>query len=524
MLLPQHLLEPVLSSAAMREADRFTIEDLGLPGRVLMETAGRGVVDIAARILGSPAGKRVAVLCGRGNNGGDGFVVARVLRERGAIVRAVITGDDDGLSGDAGTNLDLLRELARGDEDLTIVARGTVDGIDVFWPEWIVDAMLGIGVTGALRQPVAGFARWANDSPAPVVAVDLPTGLDADTGAAADGAVKATLTVTMAALKAGHLLADGPALCGRIEVVDIGIPRSAVAEALRQRGSAWLTTDEAVRAALPRRGAQAHKYSAGRVLVIAGSVEFPGAAVMTALAAARAGAGAVTAAVPAGARGLVASHLTEVMTFPVPETEDGYASLKAFGILRERAESADAVVLGPGIGRHDSTQALVRKLVSDIRAPIVIDADGLNALAGHVDILRAGKARSRVLTPHLGELRRLIAEDDFEAGDRLGRTASLAAELRSVLVIKGMPSVVGSPAGETLIASPTSPALATAGTGDVLAGVTASLLAQGADALSAAAMALHLGGRTAQKFAARNNPRSLLATDLIRGLPAALDE
>jgi ADP-dependent NAD(P)H-hydrate dehydratase / NAD(P)H-hydrate epimerase len=514
--------EPVLSTEAMRTADRRTMAEFGLPGFTLMETAGRGAADAIEQVFGPMAGRDVLVLAGRGNNGGDGFVVARVLAGRGARVRVVALGLEDDVTEDAARHLRLFRALAEHDDALRLDAFDDIRQVAAANPPaLVVDALLGIGVTGPLREPVDALARWINGQPAPVVALDVPTGLDADTGRAADDAVRADLTVTMAARKTGLLFNAGPAHAGRVEVVDIGVLPHVLADVLSMPGCARRSTDEAVRRLLPIRASDAHKYSAGKVVAVAGSRAFPGAAAMAAEAAARAGAGAVVCCTPESARPLVAAHLVEVMSEPMPETGGGTLARAALDALAERAAGADAVLVGCGLGRDPETYALVRDLLPRLGAPLVLDADGLNALAGHTDLLSAHAAGRWVLTPHLGELNRL-AGDDLDPTDRVRLAARWAARWDCVLVVKGMPSVVGTPDGRVFIGGAGNVALATAGTGDVLAGMTAGLLAQGLGPAEAAVCALHLGGLAADRYAAARDPRSMLATDLLRELPHVL--
>ncbi|MEM1044359.1 MAG: NAD(P)H-hydrate dehydratase [Bacteroidota bacterium] len=519
--MPAHLdlFEPVLSTEAMRAADRQTMEAFGIPGFALMETAGRGAVDRIEAAFGAMAGRRVLVLAGKGNNGGDGFVVARVLAARGAHVRVVTTATKDNATEDTARNLALFRTLAEHSDHLALDAFEHTDYLTVSPPpDLVVDALLGIGVTGLLRPPVDALARWANAHEAPIVALDVPTGLDSDTGVAQGGTIRADLTVTMAAPKAGLLFNDGPAHAGRVEVVDIGIPPHLMRHALAMPGSARRTTDRAVRALLPERAPDAHKYTAGRVLVVAGSRAFPGAAVMASHAAARVGAGAAVCCTAASARPLLSAHLTEVMTVGLPETDTGALAPEALDALVQQAERADTVLIGCGLGTHPATQQLVRDLLPCLRCPAVIDADGLNALAGHTDLL-TGLALPPVLTPHTGELQRLVGTDDLDTTDRIALAADWAERWQAVLVVKGLPSVVGTPGGPTFVAGAGGPALATAGTGDVLAGMTAGLLAQGLDPAEAAVCALHLGGRAAERYTATRRSNTLLATDLLAELP-----
>ena len=516
--------EPILSTDAMRAADRRTIEAFGLPGFTLMETAGRGAAEMIERVYGAQAGRHVLVLAGKGNNGCDGFVVARVLAGRGARVRVVTLATEEEATEDTAHNLRLFRALVAHDERLQLDVFEHISQIAAAHPpDLVVDALLGIGVTAPLRAPVDTLARWMNGQAAPVVALDVPTGLDSDTGLAQPDAVRANLTVTMAAKKTGLLFNDGPGQAGRVEVVEIGIPQHLLADAIALPGSALRSTDAAVRRLLPTRAADAHKYSAGKVVTVAGSDAFPGAAVMASEAAARAGAGAVVCCTAASARPTIEAKLTEVMTVALPETDDGSLAPSALDSITEQTASADAVLVGCGLGKHPKTQALVRDLLPRLDGPVVVDADGLNALAGHTDLVAEHADGRWVLTPHLGELKRLVGED-LDATNRVRLAAEWAERWQSVLVVKGMPSVVGTPDGRVFVGGSGNPALATAGTGDVLAGMTVGLLAQGLAPAEAAICALHLGGLAADRWAATRAPRTLLATDILRELPHVLTE
>ncbi len=522
---PRDLFEPLLSTEAMRAADRGTMESFGLPGFTLMETAGRGAADVIETVFGPMARRDVLVLAGKGNNGGDGLVVARVLAGRGAHVRVVTLATEDDATEDTAHNLRLLRRIAEHDDHVSIDVFDDIRQVAAAHPpDLVVDALLGIGVTGPLRAPVDALARWMNGQPAPVVALDVPTGIDSTTGTAQPDAVRAALTVTMAARKTGLLFNDGPGHAGRVEVVDIGIPPHLMTEALGVAGSARRSTDAAVRALLPERPRDAHKYTAGRVVTVAGSHAFPGAAVMASEAAARAGAGAVICCTPASARPIVETKLTEVMTVALPETDEGTLAHDALDTLVERAGSADAVLVGCGLGKHPETQRLVRTLLTKLDGPVVVDADGLNALAGHTDLISNYAGGQWVLTPHTGELSRLVGTDDLDTTDRIAVAARWAARWNCVLVLKGMPSVVATPDGAVFVAGVSNTALATAGTGDVLAGMTVGLLAQGMAPADAAICALHLGGRAADRYSATRQARTMLATDLLCELPYVLSD
>ena len=522
---------PVFSTAAMREADRRTMEEAGLPGAVLMETAGRGVARRIAERLGSVAGQRIAVLAGKGHNGGDGLVVARVLAQAGASVTVATTMREADASDDAARTLRLASRTARHAPDrlqlLPIREGFDPDRFDRTMRrdgdfDLVVDALLGIGAAGPLRRPVDGLCAWANRQSAPTIALDLPSGIDSDTGKAAEGTICAVQTLCMAALKPGVLFGDGARHAGRAEIIPIGIPEDLRHAALQGGGSARLTTDEGVRRLLPQRRADAHKYSAGMVLAVVGSGPFAGAAALACMAAARSGAGYVVAATPAAARDLVRTHQPEISTPTLPGP-DAHLTEDALDLILEHAAKADSLLIGPGLGGDASTQRLVRRLLASVdpALPVVLDADGLNAVAAHDDAsaFLHEHARGRLLlTPHLGELRRLVRDQDFDPARRIEATARLASEWNAALLFKGMPSVVAGPDGEAFVGGAGGTALATAGTGDVLAGLSAGLCAQGLSVLHVGACALHLGGRSADQFTADQSGRALVASDLVAGL------
>lgn len=512
------MLQPILTSAGMRAADRATMNDWGLPGRVLMETAGRATADaLAARY--PVHGQRVTVLAGTGNNGGDGLVIARALAARGATVRCLTLATEADAPDDTAANLRLLRQLAADDDALDLIPYQDVGQAANAPADLVVDALLGIGVSGPLREPVRSLCAWANRQPAPVVAVDVPSGLDATTGAAAEDTVRADLTVTMAAPKAGLLLGDGPQVTGEVVVAEIGIPAAEVEGA----AAAHRASDRWIAAHLPRRAPDAHKYSAGTALCVVGSRHFTGAAILSTGAAYRSGAGAVLACTPESAQPVVDTRNPEVMVSAQPETSAGTLAAAAADAVRQRAEKADAVLVGCGLGREDETLQLVRQFVEDLDAPLVLDADGLAAFAGTADAL-ADRSAPLVLTPHLGELRRLLGDDDFVPNDPIETVRELAARWDAVVLLKGMPSVVGVPDGRVFVGPPGQPALATAGTGDVLAGTLVGLLAQGLDAPEAAVCALHLGAAAADLWSRTHGSAGLVASDIPDLLPRTVRE
>ncbi len=524
---PSALALPVLTADAMRTADRFTIEEFGIPGFTLMESAGRCAADAIERAYGPVTGKRVACLCGKGNNGGDGFVVARVLLARGARLQVYTTGDAGEMREEAAQNLRLLEKLAARLPD-HMLALHRFTGIRQLAaaaaPDLYVDALLGTGLTKELREPIRSLVDWLNTQPQPCIALDLPTGLHTDTGEVLGACVKADLTVTMAALKAGLLLHDGPDHAGRIEIAEIGIPGFAIEQAINTAGPTHLTTDALVRAWLPRRSHQAHKYSVGMALVVAGSPGLTGAPVMASSAAARSGAGAVVCACQEKVQPVLATKMTEVMTLALPESNGGGIDPeRALETLKSRMEQSRALLVGPGLGRHPDTQQFVRQLLWQTDLPVVIDADGLNALVGHTDLLSGRAGGNQVLTPHAGEFKRL-AGGEVDLSNRIAVVRAHAQQWNCVLVMKGMPSITGLPDGRVYVNGTGNPALATAGSGDILAGMCAGLLAQGLSAEQAAVCALHLGGAAADRYRRTQNERTMLAMDLLDQLPHVLKE
>jgi NAD(P)H-hydrate epimerase len=516
---------PLLTAAAMREADRFTIDEYGIPSFTLMESAGRGCAEAIEAAYGPLDGASVVVLCGKGNNGGDGLVVARRLVATGARVHVVLASAPDDLRDDAAHNLDLLRQLrAEGPDDrLTI---GVLEALGALTetanrlaPDLYVDALLGTGLTSELREPIRSLVEWVNDRPAPTVAIDVPTGLHSDTGAVLGAAVQADRTVTMAAPKIGLRVGDGPRHAGPVDVVDIGIPAFVLDRVAQQDGCARATTDAAVRAWWPGRAPDAYKYSVGTALVVGGSARFVGAPTLASRAAVRSGAGYVTCAGPASIQPTLAGHLPGVPTLPLPADDDGLTPDATAPVADERA---DALLVGPGLGRREGPRGFVHRLVAATDRPLVLDADGLNALADGPDDWPEHADGDWILTPHEGEFRRLAGEVDL--ADRVATVQDYARRWNVVLLLKGQPSVVAGPEGRTYVGSTGTPALATAGTGDVLAGQCVGLLAQGLDPVRAAAAALHLGGAAARRYARRRDPRTMAAADLIDHLPEATRE
>jgi len=520
-----HPAPPALTAEAMREADRYTIEEYGIPSFTLMESAGRGCAEAIQSTYGPLGGTTVVVLCGKGNNGGDGLVVARRLYEAGARVHVVLASEPDALRDDPARNLDLLEQLRAedGEERLTIGALGDLDALTTtanrLGPRLYVDALLGTGLTSDVREPLRGLVEWVNGRPAPTVALDVPTGLHSDTGAVLGSAVQADRTVTMAAPKTGLLVGDGPEYAGDVDVIDIGIPGFVLDRVAQEPGCVRETTDAVVRVWWPTRPRGAYKYSVGRAMVIGGSRRFSGAPTLASRAAVRSGAGYVTCACPEPVQSTIAGTLTTVPTLPLSVTDEG---VSPNAVERVLGEQADALLVGPGLGRGADTRRFVHRLLRDNDAPLVLDADGLNALADLDADWTEHADGSWILTPHIGEFRRLAG--NVERTDRVRTVQEYARRWNVVLLLKGQPSIVADPEGRTYVGRTGTAALATAGTGDVLAGQCVGLLAQGLPPIQAAAAALHLGGAAAQQYTSTRDPRTMSASDLIDELPEVTRE
>ncbi len=500
----------------MRGVDRWAIEEQGVSGLELMERAGAGVVRAVERL--APDGP-VSVVCGKGNNGGDGLVVARLLRDAGRSVMVVCVAPPAELKGDAAVNLERLPGEAPLRLDGTTWSSAVDDSSDPvggLGGGLIVDALLGTGFSGEPHGVVAEAIEAICGCAGLVVSVDVPSGVDASTGAVRGLAVRATCTVSFHAPKPGLWIRPGKAHAGEVEVVDIGIPRGAPMAA-----SIGLLESSVMRL-LPRREAAGTKFSSGHVLVVGGSRGLSGAPAMAARASMRAGAGYVTAFIPASLQPILASGGTpELMTRALPE-EEGALSVEGIEEVLEGGGRAGALVLGPGLGRTSAAEEFARGLARQALIPLVLDADGLNAHAGRLVELASRTAPS-VLTPHGGELARLLELDSEEiARDRLHHVRAAARLARAIVVLKGDDTLVADPGGRVAVSRGASPALATAGTGDVLAGVIAALLAAGTEPFTASAAGVWLHAEAGRGAARRvGAAEGVIASDVVEALPGA---
>jgi NAD(P)H-hydrate epimerase len=508
---------PLPTAEEMRQADRRATERYGVPSLLLMENAGRGAVDVIERVLGPVAGRRVVVVAGRGNNGGDGLVVARHLRSRGAEVRVWLAGRAGEVRGDAGVNLEAWRRGGGAVEEAPDAAALGALPAALAAADLVVDALLGTGVRGPVTGAVAAAVELVNAAGRPVCALDLPSGLPSDGEAPAGPVIQARLTVTFGLPKLGLVLPGGAERAGQVEIADLGVPRDWLAAGIRT----GLLEAADVRATLPPRPLDAHKGRYGHLLVVAGSVGKTGAAALACLGALRAGTGLVTCATAASQQPVVAARLSEAMTEPLAETAGRTVSVEAVERLLELVSRMDAVALGPGLGLDPETQRAVHELVGRVERPLVVDADGLTALAGRLDLVRRAPA-PRLLTPHPGEAARLLACSIAEVQrDRLASARRLAAESGALVALKGARTVVATPEGEAIVNPSGNPGMATGGTGDVLTGVVGGLLAQGVAPARALPAAVFLHGLAGDLAAESRGMVGLVAGDLAEALPAA---
>ena len=516
----------VVTAAEMRQIDQDTIEGIGIPGIVLMETAGSAIVGAIKQHY--PTAQRIGILVGKGNNGGDGLVIARQLAHTGHDVHTFLVSPADSFTGEAEINLQIVKRLGLQIEEILtdtgFYGTGTVS-TTLANCELLIDAIFGTGLRGAIRDPIARLIDAINSISTPILSVDLPSGLDADTGNPLGICVQADRTVTIGLPKRGLLVHPGAELAGELEVVDIGFPEQVVdAQGIKVQ---WTTAAQASEW-IPQRPSASYKGSYGRVLVVAGSTGMTGAAALTSEAALRAGAGLVTLAVPKHLNPILETLLPEVMTLPLPETETGSLSASAISAILKFAETTKSVLaIGPGISQHPDTVALVRQLIRENREQrlnlrLVIDADGLNAIARTPEIM-SFLDRETVLTPHPGEMARLTdtSVSTLEA-DRIRTAQTYASEHGVTLVFKGAPTVISDANGNAWINSTGNPGMGTGGMGDVLTGVIAGLMAQGLSGERAAVLAVYIHGLAGDIVSERLGMHGLIASDVLKAVPEAI--
>ena len=514
----------VVTAAEMRQIDQDTIEGIGIPGIVLMETAGSAIVRAIERHY--PTCQRIGIFAGKGNNGGDGIVIARQLAHVGRDVHLFLVSPEDSFTGEAQTNLQIAKNLGlRIEEILTgFYGTGTVP-TTLASCELLIDAILGTGLRGTVRDPITTIINAINRLPTPILSVDLPSGLDADTGHPLGTCIQADRTVTIGLPKRGVLMHPGAELTGKLEVVDIGFPEQVVdAQNIKVN---WTTAAQASQW-MPSRPPFSHKGSYGRVLIVAGSTGMTGAAALASEAALRAGAGLVTLAIPKHLNPILEGLLPEVMTLPLPETDAGSLAVSATSTILEFAVKTKSVLaIGPGLSQHPETVSFVHQLIRENREQgldlrMVIDADGLNALAQAKETLSLLNSDT-VLTPHPGEMARLTNTSvPVLEKDRISTAQQFASKYSVTLVFKGAPTVTSDPNGNLWVNSTGNPGMATGGMGDVLTGIISGLMAQGIPSESAATLGVYLHGLAGDTVAERSGMHGLIASDVLKAVPQAI--
>lgn len=508
----------IVTAAQMQEMDRRTIHEFGIPGRVLMESAGRGATRVFLERLYDRGPGRVGILAGRGNNGGDGFVVARYLAQRNIDVKVFLFADAATVQGDAAANLQLLAESGTSVVQITDEGAFAAHQSDLRHQHYWIDALLGTGLKAEVKGLYRQAIEFINHNHRPVLAIDIPSGLNADTGQPCGTCIRATATATFGFAKIGHVVYPGADYCGPVEVIDIGIPPAMAQGAdVRQQ----LIPGISIRPILGQRAAECHKGNTGHVLVIAGSRGKTGAAAMSAVSALRAGAGLVTLGVPESLNPILESMVVEAMTVPLPDQGTGLLLEESFDAIVKAADAKQALALGPGLGTASHTRNLTARIIREIDLPMVIDADGLNNLAGHLGWLKTRK-NPTVLTPHPGEMARLTGSSTLEIQqNRLAAARRLAEENRTYVVLKGARTIVAEPDGRAWINPTGNPGMAAGGMGDVLTGLIAGLLAQGCQASEACRAAVYLHGMAADILAQKAS-RGFLATEVMDTVPQAI--
>ncbi|MBI3753129.1 MAG: NAD(P)H-hydrate dehydratase [Deltaproteobacteria bacterium] len=528
----------IVDSVIMRRLDETAIKKYGIPGLVLMENAGRGVAQIVKRdfdggcrgdsvnrpILGDPLdlpykNKRISIFAGKGNNGGDGFVAARHLSNMGFKVSVYLLANPKEVKGDAKTNLDIWEKM--GGETKSIVSAKDIEKYKsaILHSALIVDAIFGTGLSAEVDGIHRNVIELINGINKPVVAVDVPSGLDASNGRVLGCCVKAAVTAAMAIAKIGIFVYPGADYAGRVEIVDIGMPQ----QLLEDEKILWELLDkEGIKKILKPRKENSHKGSYGHVFVLAGSAGKTGAAAMTSCGAMRSGAGLVSLGIPKSLNPIMEQKLTEVMTLPLAESSSGILAYEAFEDILSFAVDKEALVLGPGLTTHESVRKLVINLISRSPIPLVVDADGINCLAQDVKVFKKAKAHI-VITPHPGEMARLagMTTKDVQA-DRIGIASRFARENKVIVVLKGARTVIAEASGKVFINPTGNPGMATAGTGDVLAGMIGGFIAQGYSPIDAANMAVYLHGMAGDEVAKKKGQIGMMATDILDVLPQTI--
>ena len=508
----------LVTSELMRQIDREAIDKVGIPGADLMENAGQGIArGILTDIIQSTEPLKIAVFCGKGNNGGDGFVIARHLLEAGLEVVIYWLGPANKLSPDAKLNYDRASKL-----DIEMVEVKSIGDLpEELTSDLIVDAIFGTGFSGEPKGLVGEIIGYINSQPQSVIAVDMPSGLNADNGQHEGAVVVADYTYTLALPKYGLFVSPGRELAGWVKVIPIGIPDEVIDKFDIPNE---LITHQYVADALPYRKPDGHKGDFGKVFVLAGSTGLTGAAALAARSALRAGCGLAKVGSPKTVLPIIAGAVVEATGMPLPDVgKKGALALRGLGQVREAIKEHDAVIIGPGLGQHHETVELVRRLMVSIDKPAIVDADGVNALAGHADLLLETKAPT-VLTPHQGEFKRLSgvsAPEDIH--ERIKVAREFSTKYKVILVLKGSPTIIADEDGGCWVNQTGNDGMATGGSGDVLSGLIGSFMAQGMEPLDAALCGVYAHGLAGDIAASELTERSVIAGDMVEYLPKVFE-
>ena len=509
----------LVTAQEMQAMDRQSIGSFGIPGRVLMENAGRGATQVLFEQFPDLGQKRIGIVAGRGNNGGDGFVIARYLAHKKINVTVYLLAAQKDVKGDAAANLKLLEPLAVPVVEMPDKTCFSKYKTDLAHQGLWVDAILGTGLNSDVKGYFKDVIEFINRSRKPVFSVDVPSGLNSDTGQPCGVCIKSQVTATFAYAKTGHVLFPGALYTGKLEIIDIGIPPH-IAKAVNPRQ--YLLTPDAVHSAYNPRQPDAHKGATGHLLVVSGSPGKTGAAAMTAMSAVRSGAGLVTVGIPKSLNSILEAQVIEAMTWPLPETVDGRLDESAFDQIMSLLSDKKCLAIGPGIGQAQETKNLVQRLVQQIRVPLVMDADGINNLAGKVHILKKCKVPI-ILTPHPGEMARLMKTTPRKVQeDRINCARNFASEYNVHLVLKGARTVIAHPDGRVFVNPTGNSGMASGGMGDVLTGVIAGLVTQGYSPEFAAHIGVYVHGAAADTLAKNFAPIGYLATEVMNAIPSQI--
>ena len=509
----------LVTASEMQQMDRRTIESFGIPGRVLMENAGRGATRFFLKRFPDLRNKRIGVIAGRGNNGGDGFVIARYLAQSGVVVHVYLLAARNRFKGDAAANLKLLKPLEIPVIEIPDEISFSAHQSDMAALEVWVDAILGTGLKSNVKGYFQTVIDYINALKRPVFAVDIPSGLNSDTGQPCGTCIRASATATFGFAKPGHMTYPGTGLTGALEIVDIGIPPHIV-EAVAPKQ--FLLTADLIKSYLTPRVEDAHKGTTGHLLVVAGSLGKTGAASMTSISALRAGAGLVTLGIAKSLNAVLEAQMMEAMTVPLPESRGGALGESAFEAIQKLMSGKKCLAIGPGLGQAPGTRKLVRKIIKESQIPVVVDADGINNLAGQVQILKSARVPV-VLTPHPGEMARLLEINvDKIQQNRINSARKVAVDLNVHVVLKGARTVIAHPDGRIFINATGNAGMAAGGMGDVLTGIIAGKIVQGFSPESAAHAGVYLHGAAADSLAQSKGPYGYLASEVMSAIPGEI--